>query len=178
MTKLTSFLLSLEKVLARINASLVMVCGVVLFFFMFTVVSDVTGRYLFLKPVPGTLEVGESVLALVVFLGWAAVLARGDHIRVSILLDSLPPRWHAWLELLPLAVGFALIFPIAWYGLSFALESYKFKETGLTYGIPLYPGKIALFIGCTLFAIQFFVMFLGRLFIRLAGKIPAGSEKG
>ena len=177
MTKLTSFLLSLEKVLARINASLVMVCGVVLFFFMFTVVSDVTGRYLFLEPVFGTTEVGQNVLAFVIFLSWAAVLASGQHIKVVILVSRLSPQWRVWLELLTLAVGFAMIFSIAWYGLSFAIESYKLKEIFLTYGIPRYPGKMALFVGCTLFAIQFLVMFLSRLFTRLAGKIPSGREQ-
>jgi TRAP-type C4-dicarboxylate transport system permease small subunit len=39
---------------------------------MFMVVSDVTGRYLFLTPVPGTTEIGENVLAFVIFLSWAA----------------------------------------------------------------------------------------------------------
>ena len=174
---IASVLLSLEKALARVNALLVVVCGIVLFLFMFMVVSDVTGRYLFLKPVSGTTEVGQNVLAFVVFLSLAAVLAVGQHIRVGILVDRLSLRWQAWLELLALAIGFAMIFPIAWYGLSFAIESYKLKEVFLTYGIPRYPGKIALFIGCTLFAIQFLVMFLSRLFIRLAGKIPAGREQ-
>jgi len=177
MKKIASVLLSLESVLARINGPLVVVCGVVLFLFMFMVVSDVTGRYLFLKPVFGTTEVGQNVLAFVIFLSWAAVLASGQHIRVVILLERFPPQVRAWLELFALAVGFAMIFSIAWYGLSFATESYKFKETFLTYGIPRYPGKMALFVGCTLFAIQFFIQFLSRLFARLAGKIPAGREQ-
>jgi TRAP-type C4-dicarboxylate transport system permease small subunit len=177
MKKIASVLLSLEKVLARINVPVVVVCGVVLFLFMFMVVSDVTGRYLFLKPVFGTTEVGQNVLAFVIFLSWAGVLASGQHIRVVILVDRLSPQWRGWLELLTLAVGFAMIFSIAWYGLSFAIGSYKLKETFLTYGIPRYPGKMALFVGCTLCAIQFLVMFLSRLFTRLAGEIPAGREQ-
>jgi TRAP-type C4-dicarboxylate transport system permease small subunit len=177
MKKIASVLVSLEKVLARINAPVAVACGVVLFLFMFMVVSDVTGRYLFLTPVFGTTEIGQNVLAFVIFMSWAAVQASGQHIRVVILLDRFPPRWRVWLELLALAVGFAMIFSIAWYGLSFTIESYKTKEIFLTYGIPRYPGKAALFVGCTLFAIQFFIQFLSRLFTRLAGKIPAGKEQ-
>jgi TRAP-type C4-dicarboxylate transport system permease small subunit len=177
MKKIASVLLSLESVLARINGPLVVICGVVLFLFMFMVVSDVTGRYLFLKPVFGTTEIGMNVLAFVIFMSWAAVLASGQHIRVLILVERFPPRWRVWFDLLMLAVGFAMIFSIAWYGLSFSVESYKQKEIFLTYGIPRYPGKMALFVGCVLFAIQFFIQFLSRLFARLAGKIPASREQ-
>jgi len=177
MKKIASVLVSLEKVLARIYAPVAVACGVVLFLFMFMVVSDVTGRYLFLKPVFGTTEIGQNVLAFVIFMSWAAVQASGQHIRVFIVLDRFPPRWRVWFELLTLAVGFAMVFSIAWYGLPFTIHSYETKEIFLTYGIPRYPGKAALFVGCALFAIQFFVQFLSRLFTRLAGEIPAGREQ-
>lgn len=176
MKKIASVLLSLESVVARINGSVAAACGVLIFVFMFMVVGDVTGRYLFLAPIPGTTEAGQNVLAFVIFLSWAAVLALGQHIRVVMLLDRLSPRRRVWLELLALAVGFAMVFSIAWYGLSFAVESYKFKETFPSYGIPRYPGKMAFFVGCTLFAIQFFIQFLSRLFAWLGDKIPGREE--
>jgi TRAP-type C4-dicarboxylate transport system permease small subunit len=176
MTKIMSVLLSLENALARINTVVVVACGIFLFLFMFMVASDVTGRYLFIKPIPGTMEIGEIVLAFVIFPGWAAVLANNQHIRVLIVVDHLPPRWRVWLELLALVVGFAVMLPIAWYSLSFALDSYATKETGFTYGIPRYPGKFALFIGSALFAVQFLIMFFRLLFSKLAGQIPTTKE--
>jgi TRAP-type C4-dicarboxylate transport system permease small subunit len=171
MKKVASVLLSVEGALARINTVVVVACGLLLFLFMFMVVSDVSGRYLFLRPVPGTQEVGESVLAFVIFLGWAAVLANRQHIRVLIMVDRLPLRWRAGLEMLALAVGLAMLAPIAYYSFSFAIDSYVMKEVGFTYNVPRYPGKMAFFVGSTLFAIQFLIAFFSRLFAMLSGQI-------
>jgi TRAP-type C4-dicarboxylate transport system permease small subunit len=107
----------------------------------------------------------------VVFMGWAAVLANRQHIRVLILVDRLPLRWRAWLELLALAVALAMMAPIAWYGLSFAIDSYMMKEVGFTYNVPRYPGKTAFFLGSALFAIQLLITLLGNLFTTLSGQI-------
>jgi TRAP-type C4-dicarboxylate transport system permease small subunit len=164
MNRIASILISIEKVLTRINLVIAAVCGVVWLLFMLMVVGDVTGRYAFLAPIDGTMEVGQNVLAFAVFLSWAAVLARNQHIRVLILLDRMPPRWRYAFEVLALVLGFAVILPIAFYGFSFAAESIRLKETGITYGIPLYPGKLALFVGATLLALQFFIQLLIRLF--------------
>jgi TRAP-type C4-dicarboxylate transport system permease small subunit len=171
MGKIASVLLSVERALARVNTVVVVACGALLFLFMFMVVTDVSGRYLFLKPLAGTMEVGESVLAFVVFMGWAAVLANRQHIRVLLVVGRLPLRWQAGLELLALAVALAMMAPIAWYSFSFAVKSYVIKEVGLAYGIPTYPGKFALFIGSALFAIQLLITFLGHLFTALSGQI-------
>jgi TRAP-type C4-dicarboxylate transport system permease small subunit len=171
MKKIAAVLTSIENVLSRINRVVVAACGVLLFLFMFMEVSDVTGRYLFLFPVPGTREIGEIVLAWVVFMGWAAVLANHQHIRVLLLIDRLPLRWQAWFELLALFVGLAMIAPIAYYSFGLAVQSYVTKEIAFTYAMPRWPGKTALFIGSTLFAIQFLIMLLNRLFTMLSGPI-------
>ena len=177
MAKIASVFRAIEKVLARINLVVVVACGVFLFFFMFMVVSDVTGRYAFNSPIPGTMEIGEIILAFVVFPGWAAVLANNQHIRVLLVVDRLPPRWRVWLEMLALVVGFAMMLPIAHYSFGFALDSYMIKEIGFTYSIPRYPGKAAFFIGSTLFAIQFLIMFFSQLFSKLSGQVPAFKEQ-
>ena len=164
MNQIAAVLKSIERVLTRINMVIAVVCGVVWILFMLMVVGDVTGRYAFLAPIAGTMEVGQNVLAFAVFLSWAAVLARNQHIRVLILVDRMPPRWRYAFDVLALVMGFAVILPIALYGFSFATESLRLKETGITYGIPLYPGKLALFVGASLFALQFFIQLLIRLF--------------
>jgi TRAP-type mannitol/chloroaromatic compound transport system permease small subunit len=108
----------------------------------------------------------------------ASTQMRGEHIRVMVLLDRLSPERRAWFELLTLAIGFSLMFVIAWHCLPYAIDSYASNERGLGSGsIPVYPGKFSFFAGCTLFGIQFFIQFLSRLFAKLAGEIPASKEK-
>jgi TRAP-type C4-dicarboxylate transport system permease small subunit len=162
--RIASVLISIEKVLAKINLAIVAVCGVVWFLFMLMTVGDVTGRYLFLSPISGTTEIGQNVLAFAVFLCWAGVLSRNQHIRIFIVLDRLSPRWRYWFDILAYALGFSVIFPVAWYGVSFAITSIKLKEFYITYGIPLYPGKLALLIGAVLLALEFFIQLLIHIF--------------
>jgi TRAP-type C4-dicarboxylate transport system permease small subunit len=176
MNQIAAVLKSIEQVLTRINMVIAVVCGVVWILFMLMVVGDVTGRYVFLAPIAGTMEVGQNVLAFAVFLSWAAVLARNQHIRVLILVDRMSPRWRYAFDVLALVMGFAVILPIALYGFSFATESLRLKETGITYGIPLYPGKLALFVGAILFALQFFIQLLIRLFSIRSDQSPKIEE--
>jgi TRAP-type C4-dicarboxylate transport system permease small subunit len=182
MKKIAAVLTSIENMLSRINVVIVAACSVLLFLFMLMEVSDVTGRYVFSWPVPGTREIGELVLAWVVFMGWAAVLANKQHIRVLLLVERLPLRVQAWLELLALFIGLVMIGSIAYYSFDLALQSYVTKEVGFTYDIPRWPGKLALFLGSTLFAIQLLITLLNHLFTMLSGRIteeniPTVSEQ-
>ena len=162
-----SFLQSFEKVMGRINKVVAAACGVILFAFMFMVVSDVTGRYLFSKPVPATTEIGSTVLAFVIFLGLALTMANKQHVRVQILMDRLPPRWQFGLELFALVLCFAVVFSMVWYGLPFLISSIKIKEAYPTWGVPQYIAKAALFFGTLLFAIQILIMVAKLLAARL-----------
>jgi len=156
----------------RINELLVLACGVLIFLFMFIVIGDVSGRYLFVKPLPGTLEIGEAVLAFAIFLSLAYVLMRDQHIRVTVLLEHVPIRWRAWLDILALAAGFFLMFLIAWQSLPFAINSYQIKERGLCFPLPLHPAKFAYFAGSAILCIQFFIKCIRQLFAQLTNKAP------
>jgi TRAP-type C4-dicarboxylate transport system permease small subunit len=173
---IASGLISIEKYLTRINMVLAMVCGVVWFLFMLMTIGDVTGRYAFLAPIPGTMEVGSVVLAFSVFMSWAAVLARNQHIRIYIAIDRMSPRLRFWFDILCYVCGFAVVVPIAYYGLSFAVESLRIKEFGITYGIPLYPAKLALFIGASLLSLEFLMQLLLRIFPKSSSAAAIDEE--
>jgi len=169
--------LALNKVVVRLSESLVFLCGGLMFIFMFIVATDVTGRYLFIKPFPGTLEIGEAVLVFVVFLSLSHVLTSRGHVKVTLLTDSLPPVWQSWLNIIAFALGFALMFIMAWKSLPFAICSYKLREAGVCFPLPLYPAKFAFFAGSSLLCIEFFIQFINHLFVKLVNRVPAGGEQ-
>ncbi|HEY79442.1 MAG TPA: TRAP transporter small permease [Dehalococcoidia bacterium] len=167
-----------RKVLAVINGSLVAVCGLAFFLYMFNIVADVTGRYLFLTPIDGTVHIGQLILPFATFLSLAYVQMRGEHIRVTLLVERLSPRWQAGLMLLTIIASIGLTALMARYGLVFAMRSFQMKEVATLFPMPLYIGKFAFFIGCALFSIQLIVDFLGQLFGQPATKNPeAGSSQ-
>jgi len=178
--KIARILSRVEMLSARVHGLIVVGCGALLFLQMFLQVSDVTGRYLFAKPTPGTLEISESVLVFITFLGLAYVLARGEHVRVTILLDRLSPERRAWFDIFAFAIGFLIMLFIAWRALPYAIYSYKVQDTsgtGTAFDLPLYPAKFAFFVGSTMLCMQFLIQLLNQLFARLTNRIPSGSEK-
>jgi len=168
-----AILQKLEKAIVQINAAIVIGCGTLLFLFIFLVVADITGRYLFSKPVPGTLEIGEGVLAFLIFPVLASVLMRGEHLRVTLFFDHISIKWREWLEIIGFGMGFLLMFFITWQSLPFAVHSYKLREAGVVVPIPLYPAKFAYFVGCLMFCIQFLIEFVRHLLSKLGDRFLA-----
>jgi TRAP-type C4-dicarboxylate transport system permease small subunit len=151
------------NILRKINTVLVAVCGGAFFLYMFNVVGDITGRYLFLKPITGTIEIGQLVLAFATFMSLAFVQMQGTHIRLPVLTERLSPLWQALLELLTLAVGIALVGLMAWQGYRIAINSWKIMEYANTAPVPIYIGKSAVFIGCSLFTLQLVFDFIKQI---------------
>lgn len=70
--------------------------GVLLILIMVVIVSDVVGRQVFNRPVPGAFEIVRIALLATVFLGFAYTEAADEHITVTILFDRLRPSGKRW----------------------------------------------------------------------------------
>ena len=66
------------------------VAASVLFAMMVVTVIDVTGRYVFAKPLPGGFELTQVLLAQLIFVGLPLVTARGGHVTIT-----LTDRWFS-----------------------------------------------------------------------------------
>ncbi|MGE0718076.1 MAG: TRAP transporter small permease [Alphaproteobacteria bacterium] len=83
-----------------------------------------------------TEEYSVSLMVILTLLGASLAVATDRHIRVTFLLDRLPPGARRWAELLVLlAVGtmFALLVRL---GGRLAWDEYRFEETSPGLGIP------------------------------------------
>ena len=58
----------------------------ILLLMMFLTVGDVLGRYFFAMPIPGTFEVTNFMLALIVFLTLGYTLVRKGHISIDLII--------------------------------------------------------------------------------------------
>lgn len=143
--------------MGKVHDRTTLVCGFLFFLYMLNIVADVAGRYLFSMPIIGTIEIGENVLAVAVFLTLAAVEARKENIRVTLLEEHLSARWKPFLDLLALCCALAFIGLMAWQSYLFAARSFAIQETSDNIPIPLYIGKYAFFAGCILFCFQLVV---------------------
>ncbi|HKW80231.1 MAG TPA: TRAP transporter small permease [Casimicrobiaceae bacterium] len=100
------------------------------------------------------------------FLALAHTLTRGEHIRVSLLLEHSGAA-RRWLERWSLAVALLLTIAFAWYSIRLAWQSYQFHDvsTGID-ATPLWIPQLTMAAGNLILAIAF----ADLLFAELAGR--------
>lgn len=121
---------------------------------MFLTVADGVRRFVDGRSIPGTIEITEVALVIVVFLGMLSAETSGSHVRTALFTERIPPRLARWVRvagrLLALAVvGFLTYVTGVGAAKSVAEGQYQF---GLI-RIPIWPAKLAVFIGFGLLAI-------------------------
>jgi TRAP-type C4-dicarboxylate transport system permease small subunit len=90
------------------------------------------------------------------FLALAHTLKRGEHIRVTLILERLaPPRRHR-LELAALVAGTILAIAFAWYSARLSYQSYDFNDISTANdATPLWIPQLAMALGALILAIAF-----------------------
>jgi len=136
------------------------ICGLIsgwlTFAVMLLVVTNVVLRYGFNIPIPGTLELTEGALPLIIFLSLALTQFHQGHIKVVILTQHMPAGLRRVFRVLAMLVGAGLFAWAAWAGWHGALKSLAIGEVergSIRY--PIYPIKFAVVAGMVLLTIQF-----------------------
>ncbi len=155
----------------RFITALNAISGYLLFFMMLLITVDVTGRYVFSSPIPGTLEFTEFLITFVVFFSMAYVQLTKRHICVELVTSRLPRRTADGLAVVVLSIAAGFFVLVAWESLYSGLSAWEYDEgsDGLVQ-FPLYPPKLAIPFGAALIAIQM----LRDASIRFRGLITPG----
>ena len=134
------------------------VSGIVVLLLMLYTTIDVAGRYLFDKPVPAAYEMTVMFLIYITYFGITLVQARGGHMRLGFLWEIAGPRGRALIDLLSVLIGLFIFGIATWQGWLWAIDAWKIGETTMgAYSVPLFPGRIALAIGATIFIGQYLI---------------------
>ncbi|RPE72915.1 TRAP-type C4-dicarboxylate transport system permease small subunit [Tibeticola sediminis] len=104
--------------------------------------------------VPGIDAYAGYLMAASGFLALAHTFKRGEHIRVTLLLNLLQGRWRRALELWALAVSTLLAWLFAFYAAKLTWESWQFNDisTGND-ATPLWIPQLGMAVGALIFAI-------------------------
>lgn len=141
------------------------------------VLASILGRLHPVFDLPGADAYAGYCMAASAFLALAPTLRRGEHIRVTLLLNNLPAGAHRVLDILCHGLAVAMSGALAWYSIRLVLQSREFSDisTGLD-ATPLWIPQLGMAIGTTLFAFAF----LGDLVLLLRGEAlrdtPADGE--
>jgi TRAP-type C4-dicarboxylate transport system permease small subunit len=103
---------------------------------------------------PGLDAYAGYLMAASGFLALAHTLTRGEHIRVTLLLNHLRGRWQRALQLWAVGAGAVLAILFAAYSVRLAWQSHQFNDisTGND-ATPLWLPQLAMALGTVVFAI-------------------------
>jgi TRAP-type C4-dicarboxylate transport system permease small subunit len=106
--------------------------------------------------VPGTDAYAGYFMAGAGFLALAHTLKRGEHIRVTLILERLRGRGRRALELFALAAATLLAIAFAWYSARLAWQSYDFNDISTANdATPLWLPQLTMAFGAIVLAIAF-----------------------
>jgi TRAP-type C4-dicarboxylate transport system permease small subunit len=159
-----SIIRRLEGISRRVNGLVAVFGAVLIFAAMILVVADVSGRYLFDKPITGGIELEQIMLGYIEFLTLAYALAIGAHLRVTMVVDRLGPRTRLGADLLGALFGLTLFAFLTWgawehFWESWVVDEYMPSVVELPFWIP----KFAMPVGMFLMSLQFLVSLIVRI---------------
>lgn len=132
----------------RVGSSIAVLGTVVSGAIMLGIVVDVARRQLTGRSIPGMIEMIETFMVIVVFLGLAHAEAVGVHVRMSLVTRALPFRIRRWVKMTGMAICLAGSAWFAWASTIRAQASLAVGEVqpGLL-RFPVWPARIVIAIG-------------------------------
>lgn len=116
----------------RLADGLAILTGWALLIYCFAVGVEILGRRYFGFSLQGVDEIGGYLMALIVAIGFTCALYANAHIRIDILLPSLPPRVTLWLNAAALASLAAFALFLVWQGATVLTRSYELRSVAPT----------------------------------------------
>jgi len=144
---------------------------------MFLGFADVVGTKFFNWPVPGTLEITESTMVLIVFGALAFTQSQRGHIRVEIFSTARGPRTKAFMDAVTHLVAIAFFALVTWQGFDEALYSWEISEATMgSIRFPLFPARLLLVLGCALLLVQLGLDLIQDVRHMISGEASAAQQ--
>ncbi len=150
---------TLEHIIVWITSAFRAISGAVLAVIMIITAMDVALRYLFNQPIPGTIELTEVFMSVIIFFGLAYTAHQNEHIRVEILISHLSKRMQAVIESISNLLSAVMIAFVSWQSVVYALKTMQRHQGTLILSVPLSPFYLVVAIGSALLSIILLIQF-------------------
>lgn len=169
---MTSFFVWLDGLLRKLSLLGFLVASGLILIVGLMGAADVVSTNVFLKPIPGMVELSGAFLGVIVFLGLAEAQARGTNIVIDVSTQKMGPRTLRYAMMFSLSVGLVFMGMMAWETSSLAIAAWKIGEEALgALDFPLTPFKVVSAFGAWLAVAEF-----ARQLVRVAvGVDPFGG---
>lgn len=134
---------------AELIARLLNIVGVGMGLIMVLIVTaNVIGRYLFRRPLIGTVEIEEFMLLALVFFGIGYAQVKKRHVSISVLVDRLPSKAQFVINNITCLLSLIVFSLITWQSLVMAKRYWIKGVSSLFLEIPLSPFLCIVAAGC------------------------------
>lgn len=145
--------MSIRRALDRVYGAAAWVAALFMIGTLAMILLSVTGRLLDFH-VRGTDAYAGYCMAAAAFMALAHTLRRGEHIRVTLILDHAGPRGRKALELWSHVAGLLCAVLLAWFSARLVLQSFRFNDISQgTDATPLWIPQLGMALGSVIFAI-------------------------
>ena len=129
--------------------------GAIVVLMMLEVFISVFARYLFRRPIPGSLEIAELMMVVIVTLSVIFTTYCKGHIRVDLVLSHVSKRFNLVLDILTEGTAAIIYVFIAWQAYMNILTLIADNKATDILHIPIYLLAILLFISMILIVLVF-----------------------
>jgi TRAP-type C4-dicarboxylate transport system permease small subunit len=145
----------LTKIVTPISRWGVTVSATVVAAMMFLTGADVLLRYVFNRPIMGSLELTEFMMSMTVGFGLAYCALKKGHIRVDLVLMYVPRKAQRIMDVIAYVTSFCFYCLIVWQVFLNGRSLMGSKLTSSVLFIPVYPFVYLLVIGAAILALVF-----------------------
>ncbi|MDD3935890.1 TRAP transporter small permease [Rhodoferax sp.] len=157
----------MRQLLDRVFNAVGYLAGIFMVGTLLAVLISIAGRLVPALDLPGADAYAGYCMACSAFLALAPTLRRGEHIRVTLLLNLLPQTPRKTLDILCHVVAIGIAGALAWYSIRLVMQSREFFDisTGLD-ATPLWIPQLGMALGTSLLVLAF----AGDLILLLRGE--------
>ena len=127
--------------------------GIILFILVLMTAVDVSGRYLFSKPLPATYELTQLMFCLIIFFGMSWLAIKKGHIKINLILRRLPKDVRDVLDFMTGLISLIVCIIISWQAVEQAIVILHDNAKTYMWRIPLFPFELLIALSMALFAI-------------------------
>jgi TRAP-type C4-dicarboxylate transport system permease small subunit len=129
------------------------------------IVVEVLSRLFLKSSIEGSIELECVLLSLAVFLGFSPCEEKNAHVKVELIVAHLPEKVSFSLEIVSYLLAIIIVSFTTWQVGLDALSSSEIREAfpGANVQVPVYPARIACFIGYLAFCFQLVVNVISKI---------------
>jgi TRAP-type C4-dicarboxylate transport system permease small subunit len=147
-----------KKGIRRINYIVCAIGMAMIIPLMLLTFADVMLRGFFNKPIPGTFEISQYILAIFILLGAAYTQQVKGHVGVDFLTSRLSPRLRVACQILTTLLSLFIIAVVVWQGW---VEGITEKAVSDQLRIPQYPFRVLVAVGGFLLWLELLIDLFG-----------------